>query len=62
MSVQEENLDDVIASLIDDVDEEEGAVAPNPITEDDYQKEKEINDIYNQLNECERRLRILNNE
>lgn len=36
MSVQEENLDDVISSLID-VEEEE-PVTPQPITEDDYQK------------------------
>ena len=39
MSVQEENLDDVISSLID-VDEEEETAAPQPITEQDYQKEE----------------------
>ena len=38
MSVQEENLDDVISSLIDDVDEEEGSADPQPITESNYQK------------------------
>ena len=38
MSVQEENLDDVIASLIDDVDEEEESKTPQPITSGDYQK------------------------
>lgn len=37
MSVQEENLDDVISSLID-VDEEVDSSTPKPITEDDYQK------------------------
>lgn len=37
MSVQEESLDDVISSLID-VEEEEGSATPQPITEDDYQK------------------------
>ncbi|HET8864911.1 MAG TPA: iron-sulfur cluster assembly accessory protein [Gracilimonas sp.] len=37
MSVQEENLDDVISSLID-VDEEVDSSTPQPITEDDYQK------------------------
>ncbi|MDR9418291.1 HesB/IscA family protein [Gracilimonas sp.] len=39
MSVQEENLDDVISSLID-VNEEEESVSPQPITENDYQKEE----------------------
>lgn len=38
MSVQEESLDDVISSLID-VEEEESAT-PQPITEDDYQKDE----------------------
>lgn len=37
MSVQEESLDDVISSLID-VEEEEDSATPQPITEDDYQK------------------------
>jgi iron-sulfur cluster assembly protein len=37
MSVKEENLDDVISSLID-VDEEEESAIPQPITADDYQK------------------------
>lgn len=37
MSVQEESLDDVISSLID-VEEEEDSSTPQPITEDDYQK------------------------
>ncbi|MCH2450186.1 MAG: iron-sulfur cluster assembly accessory protein [Gracilimonas sp.] len=36
MSVQEESLDDVISSLIDV--EEEKSATPQPITEDDYQK------------------------
>jgi len=36
MSVQEESLDDVIYSLIDV--EEEKSATPQPITEDDYQK------------------------
>ncbi len=38
MSVQEESLDDVISSLIDV--EEEGSATPQPITEDDYQKDE----------------------
>ncbi|WP_020404527.1 HesB/IscA family protein [Gracilimonas tropica] len=40
MSVQEENLDDVIASLIDDVDEEKDSATPQPVTQQDYQKEE----------------------
>ncbi|MBD3617412.1 MAG: iron-sulfur cluster assembly accessory protein [Gracilimonas sp.] len=36
MSVQEESLDDVISSLIDV--EEEDSATPQPITEEDYQK------------------------
>ena len=40
MSVQEENLDDVIASLIDDVDEEQGSATPQPVTQQDYQKKE----------------------
>ena len=39
MSVQEENLDDVISSLID-IDEEEEVANPQPITEEDYKKEE----------------------
>ncbi|MEX0722323.1 MAG: iron-sulfur cluster assembly accessory protein [Gracilimonas sp.] len=39
MSVQEDNLDDVISSLID-VDEEEETVSPQPITADQYQKDE----------------------
>jgi iron-sulfur cluster assembly protein len=38
MSTQDDNLDDVIASLIDDVDEEDNSATPQPITADDYQK------------------------
>jgi iron-sulfur cluster assembly protein len=39
MSVQEDNLDDVISSLID-VDEEKETASPQPITADQYQKDE----------------------
>lgn len=38
MSVQEESLDDVISSLIDVDEEEKETATPQPITENDYQK------------------------
>lgn len=40
MSVQEENLDDVISSLIDVDEEEESVATPQPVTEDDYRKKE----------------------